>query len=190
MDQTPGDSPTDRLERLEQESAHLKAQLKRATRQISILQLALLLVVASLAGGEYYLIRTGVLRIEGLSTAVARSVEAKEFGFYNRFNSRVILEADDKFGLPQLIFMDLAKNYRLGIKVWPEGDGTPGMVFYDRSGMRGNFRMDGEGSAVLNLVGEGQKGGIALAVAKDGTPSLKVTDKTGKVQFEVPAASH
>ena len=48
----------------------------------------------------------------------------------------------------------------------------------------------GDGAAVLNLVGEGQKGGIAMAVAPDGTPSLKMTDKSGKVLFQVPAASN
>ena len=188
MSQISSGSMAERLERLEQESAGLKARLKSATLQISVLQLALLFILAGLAGGGYYAIHTGMLRIDGLS-AVARSVEAKEFGFYNRFGTRVVLEADDKFGLPQLIFMDLYKNYRLGIKVWPEGDGTPGMVFYDQTGMRGNFRMEGDGSSVLNLVGEEKKGGIALAVAKDGTPSLKLTDKTGKVLFQVPAPS-
>ena len=45
------------------------------------------------------------------------------------------------------------------------------------------------GAAVLNLVGQGQKGGIAMSVAPDGTPRLKMTDKAGKVLFEVPAAS-
>jgi hypothetical protein len=64
------------------------------------------------------------------------------------------------------------------------------MVLYDKMarGMRGNFRMAEDGSTVLNLVGEGQKGGIALAVAPDGTPSLKMTDRNGKVLFEAPTA--
>jgi hypothetical protein len=156
-------------------------------RRIRILQWSfagVVLLVAGVLGGLY---AAGILHIEGLSPVV-RKVEAKEFGFYNRFDTRVVLEADDKWGLPQLIFMDLKKRYRLGIKVWPEGDGTPGMVFYDQSGIRGNFRMIDDGTAVLNLVGEHEKGGIALAVTPDGTPSLKLTDKTGKVVFQAPAA--
>ena len=170
----------------------LAAMVKKAQRQIQILQWSLLVVVLLMAGALGGLYASGNLHIEGLSPAVVRRVDAQEFGFYNRFDTRVILEADDKWGLPQLIFMDLKKRYRLGIKVWPEGDGTPGMVFYDQGGMRGNFRMDEDGSAVLNLVGEGEKGrkgGIALAVAPDGTPKLKLTDKTGKVLFQAPTAA-
>jgi hypothetical protein len=185
----PGFDPsTDRLERLEQEATRLSTLLNQSGRRIRILQLSLLGMSAAIVGAIVVLHEGGVLRIEGLSPPVIRRVEAKEFGFYNRFDTRVVLEADDKFGLPQLIFMDLKKRYRLGIKVWPEGDGTPGMVFYDQSGMRGNFRMDGNGAAVLNLVGEGQKGGIVMAVGPDGTPSLKMTDKAGKVLFQVPPA--
>jgi hypothetical protein len=190
MSQPPLNAPTDSLEHLGREADRLAAAVKQATRQIRILQWSFWIVVLALVGGAVGLFEAGLLHVEGLSPSVVRRVEAKEFGFYNRFDTRVVLEADDKWGLPQLIFMDLKKNYRLGIKVWPEGDGTPGMVFYDQSGMRGNFRMDGDQAAVLNLVGEGQKGGIAMAVAPDGTPSLKITDKTGKVLFQVPSASN
>jgi hypothetical protein len=186
MGQVRGDISWDHLV---DEVERLSAALGKAEGRIGRLQWSLVIaVLLGLAGGAAGLYQAGLLPIEGLAPAVARKVEAREFGFYNRFDTRVVLEADDKFGLPQLIFMDLKKRYRMGIKVWPEGDGTPGMVFYDQSGMRGNFRMDGDGAAVLNLVGEGQKGGIAMTVAPDGTPSLKMTDKAGKVMFQAPAA--
>jgi hypothetical protein len=173
---------------LEEEIGRLSAAVRRAEGRIRVLQWSLgLVVLLGLAGAGAGLYQAGLIPIEGLTPPMPRRLEAREFGFYNRFGTRVVLEADDKWGLPQLIFMDLKKEYRLGIKVWPEGDGTPGMVFYDKSGMRGNFRMDGDGSAVINLVGEHQKGGIALAVAPDGTPSLKMTDKSGKVMFEAPS---
>ncbi len=190
MNQPPVEAPADRLKHLEQEAARLSARVEQASRRVGLLQWSFFGLILALAGGVVGLFEAGILHIEGLSPSVARRVEAKEFGFYNRFDTRVVLEADDKFGLPQLIFMDLQKRYRLGIKVWPEGDGTPGLVFYDQSGMRGNFRMDGDGATVLNLVGEGQKGGIAMSVAADGTPSLKLTDKAGKVLFQVPATSN
>jgi hypothetical protein len=188
MRQPPANAPEESGDDWTKDVDHLKEAVQRAARQIRLLQWSLWGVVLVIAGALVGSYEAGYLRIEGLSPPVVRRVEAKEFGFYNRFDTRVVLEADDKWGLPQLIFMDLKKNYRMGIKVWPEGDdGTPGMVFYDHSGSRGNFRMEGDGSSVLNLVGENKKGGIAMAVAKDGTPSLKVSDKTGKVLFQVPA---
>lgn len=188
MDQVREESSVERLER---EVERLSAAVRQAAGRIRFLQWSLALVVLlGLAGGALGLYRARLLPIQGLTPPVATLVEAQEFGFYNRFNTRVVLEDDDKWGLPQLIFMDLKKRYRMGIKVWPEGDGTPGMVFYDQSGMRGNFRMEEDGAAVLNLVGQGQKGGIALAVAPDGTPSMKLTDKAGKVLFQAPAASN
>ena len=64
----------------------------------------------------------------------------------------MLLADCDKFGYPNLIFMDLKKNYRMGVKVWPEG-GSPGLVFYDGSGIRGNLRMDEKRGSVLNLRG-------------------------------------
>jgi hypothetical protein len=149
-----------------------------------------LVVLLGLGGAAAGLYQAGLIPITGWQPPMPRQVNAREFGFYNRFGQRLVLQSDDKFGLPELIFMDRKLDYRMGIRVWPEGD-TPGMVLYDRmaKGMRGNFRMAEDGSTVLNLVGEGQKGGIALAVAPDGTPSLKMTDKAGKVLFQAPASS-
>ena len=46
------------------------------------------------------------------------------------------------------------------------------------------------GVAVLSLKGEGQKGGIDMTVDRDGTPSLKLTDKAGKVLWEAPTKSN
>ncbi len=185
MQEIPG-----KMEHLEAELGRLSAALGKAERRITSLQGWLSLVaLLGLAGAAALLIRAGIIPVEGWTPGMPERIESREFGFYNRFGTRVVLEADDKFGLPQLIFMDLKKRYRLGIKVWPEGDGTPGLVFYDQSGVRGNFRMEEDGSSVLNLVGEGKKGGIALSVTADGTPSLKMTDKTGKVVFQAPGES-
>jgi hypothetical protein len=74
--------------------------------------------------------------------------------------------------------------------VFPDGGGTAGLAFYDHTGWRGALRLDGDQNAVLNLRGEGQKGGISMAVAPDGTPSLKLTDKAGKVLWEAPTKTN
>lgn len=128
----------------------------------------------------------GLLKLEALTSGVFKTVESKEFGFINREGTRVFLIDKDKFGYPNLILMDLKKNYRLGIKVWPEGEGTPGLVFYDSSGLRGHLRMTGDQASVLRLTGAKEKGSISLSVSADGDPRLIITDKSGKVLFAVP----
>ena len=186
MSQVSDRIPSDRLDRLEQETARLASRLKTANQQISFLQFALILLVAGLGGGGYYAITTGRLRIEGLSPAVAKTVEAQEFGFYNRAGTRVMFDADDKFGNPQIIFLDDKKRLRMRLKVWPDGEGSAGMAFYDHKGWRGEFRLNGEMAATLSLKGEGQQGGIEMAVTRDGMPSMTLTDKSGKILWEAP----
>jgi hypothetical protein len=189
MSQSPVLESNERLERLEQETQHLAARLKQASVQISILQMVLLFSITALVGGGYYLITTGKLRIDGISPGVAQKVETKDFGFYNRFGTRVMFEADNKFGQPQIVFLDANKRLRMRLMVFPDGDGTGGVVVYDSRSWRGVLRMDGDDNSVLNLVGKDMKGGISMRVTPDGTPSLKMTDKTGKVLFEAPKTS-
>ena len=102
-----------------------------------------------------------------------------------------MFDADDKFGTAATDLPGAKKRLRMGIKVLPEGDGTGGMVFYDQSG---NARVFPDGrrgwGRGVEPGREGQKGGIAMAVAADGTPSLKMTDKAGKVLFQAPADSN
>lgn len=186
MNQSRSLEPDERLERLEQETERLASLLKAANHQISFLQVALLLITAGAVGGGYYAITTGKLRIEGLSAAVAKTVEAKEFGLYNRFGTRVVFDTDDKFGQPRVTFLDDKKRLRMRLLVFPDGGGTGGVAVYDHTGWRGVFRMDGDMGSALRLRGEGQKGGIDMTVDRDGTPSLKLTDKSGKVLWEAP----
>ena len=180
------DDATERLARLEQRTQDLAARLKRANAQIGALQVALLLGAAGLIGGGYYLATTGKLRIEGLSPALAARLETKDLGLYNEKDTRVVFFDDDKFGMPQFIFLDAKKRLRMRLKVFPDGEGSGGLAFYDDTGWRGVLRMEGDESSTLTLVGKKQKGGIALAVAPDGTPSLKMTDKDGKVLWQAP----
>ncbi len=190
MNQTSADPPVDRVERLEQEAAQLAAKLKQASTQISFLQLAFLLSAVTVIGGGYYLVTTGRLRVEGVTPGVAKSIEAKEFGLYNRFNERVLFDADDKFGMPRVTLLDAQKRLRMRVMVFPDGDGTGGVVLYDDREYRGVFRMLEDGSVALNLLGSGRKSGIAMTVTPDGTPSLKMTDKAGKVLWEAPPKSN
>ena len=185
-DPAVGDS-AERLSRLEQQTEELAARLKQASAQISFLQVVILFGALALGGGGYHAISTGRLRIEGLSPALAPRLETKDLGLYNEKDTRVLFFDDDKFGMPQLIFLDAKKRLRVRLKVFPDGDGSGGLAFYDESGWRGVFRMEGDETATLKLVGKKQKGGIDLTVAPDGTPSLKLTDKDGKVIWQAPA---
>ena len=190
MNQSASDPPGDRLEHLEQEVTRLSAKLKQASVQISLLQVVVLLGAAVLIGGGYHLVTTGRLRVEGVTPGVAKSIEAKEFGLYNRFNERVMFDADDKFGMPRITLLDAQKRLRMRVMVFPDGDGTGGLVLYDDREYRGVFRMLKDGAVSLSLLGSGRKSGIAMTVKPDGTPSLKMTDKTGKVLWEAPPKSN
>jgi hypothetical protein len=176
----------DRLGQLEKEVDRLSrvaGEAKSTARSLLILMVGLL----ALGGGALAILHDqGLLRLEGLTGGVFKTVESKEFGFYNREGTRVFLIDKDKFGYPNLVLMDLKKNYRMGIKVWPEGEGTPGLVFYDSSGLRGHLRMTGDQASVLKLTGAKEKGSISLSVTADGDPRLIMTDKSGKVMFAVP----
>ncbi len=185
----------DRMEQLEREVARLSAALEASKKSFRSRWWASFIAAVFVIAGAVVAHETGSITISGLAPSVAKRLEAKEFGLYNRKDLRVLLGTLDKWGLPNLIFMDLEKQYRMGLKVWPEGGGTPGMVFYDKSGIRGNFRIEEDGSTVLNLLsqgkpgGQGGKGGIRMAVNADGDPSLEITDRDGKVVTRLPARS-
>jgi hypothetical protein len=190
MSQSPVVESTDRIGHLEEETKRLAAMVKTASTQISVLQMILLLAAMGLLGGGYYLINTGKLRVEGLSPGVAPTVEAKEFGLYNRFGTRVVFDADDRFGDPRVTFLDDKKRLRMRLMVLPDGGGTGAVALYDHTGWRGMFRMEEDMSSSLKLVGEGQKGGIDMTVDRDGTPRLQLKDKAGKVLWEAPTKSN
>jgi hypothetical protein len=176
----------DRVARLEQEVERLSLTVRKLGQTAQ--SLTWLVVGGAVLGtaGLIALHEMGMLKLEGITGAVSKTVESREFGLYNRDGNRVMLCDYDKFGYPNLVFMDLQKHYRMGVKVWPEGGGTPGLVFYDDTGIRGNLRMDDDNGSVLNLMGANKKGKITLAVSKEGDPAVIVTDKSGKVIFEVP----
>jgi hypothetical protein len=176
----------DRLARLEQEVERLSARVRKSGQTVQSLTWLVIGGAVLCAAGLIALHEMGMLKLEGITGAVSKTVESREFGLYNRDGNRVMLCDYDKFGYPNLVFMDLEKHYRMGVKVWPEGGGTPGLVFYDSTGIRGNLRMDENNGSVLNLMGADKKGKITLAVSKDGDPTVVVTDKSGKVIFEVP----
>ena len=189
MSQSPSVESADRLDRLEQETKRLASLLKTANQQISFLQMAVLLITAAVVGGGYYATTTGKLRIEGLSPAVAKTVEAKEFGLYNRFGTRVVFDTDDKFGQPRVTFLDEKKRLRMRLLVFPDGGEQGASRYMTTLAGVACFAWMATWVRRLRLKGEGQKGGIDMTVDRDGVPSLKLTDKSGKVLWEAPTKS-
>jgi hypothetical protein len=213
MAQSVGTPPVDRVANIEKELIELKARVKQATNQLSFFQILFLLFATAVGGGGYYLAKQGMLRIEGFSPPVAKTMEAKEFGLYNRDNTRVVFDGDDKFGNPRTTFLDPKKRLKMRLMVWPETQGGGGgITFYDVNGWRGQFRLAENGASLLTMHGDKQqggvdlsvetdgtsnlkmfdkskKGGISMSVDSDGNPSVVLTDKTGKTIWQSPSAS-
>ncbi|MHC5538373.1 hypothetical protein ACYOEI_09105 [Singulisphaera rosea] len=182
----------DRLERLEQTAALLAQQLKQAERNLSGLKWIFFGMILVIGVAVTLAVQAGIIRLDELGASVSKTVNSQEYGLHNREGKRVVLSDYDKFGYPSLVFMDINLNYKMGLKVWPlpGGEGMPSLVFYDGSGLRGNFRMEEQGEIVVNLLGQKGKGGITMKVTEDGNPSMKFTDKSGKVLFEAPTPTN
>lgn len=188
----PSPSPApDREARLEQEVARLAKALKQAERNVGTLQwLFSLLIIAGVAA--VILVRNGVIDLKKVfnQAEIPKTVQSKGFDLYNRNGKRVMLAEDDKFGYPSLVFLDVDLNYKMGITITPDTEGgAPEFALYDRTGTRAQYRMGKEGEALIRLLGEQKKGGIVMKVARDGSPSLTMTDASGKVLFHVPEGS-
>ena len=179
-------SANDRLQRLEEESQRLADLVRVSTREVNSLKWILAAVLVLGSAALFALHQMGIVKFDTGNSAPAKTVESHEFGFYNQEGTRVFVIEKDKFGYPNLILMDLKKGYRMGIMIFPDGGGTPGLAFYDSSGLRGHLRLNGDHASALKLTGANQKGSISLAVSADGSPSLIITDKSGKVLFAVP----
>lgn len=185
--------PVDRLERLEQNATLLAQQLKQAERNLSGLKWIFFGMILVIGVAVTLAVQSGIIRLDAFGgESVSKTVNSQEYGLHNREGKRVVLSDYDKFGYPSLVLMDINLNYRMGLKVWPlpGGEGMPSLVFYDHSGLRGNFRMEEQGEIVVNLLGQKGKGGITMKVTEDGNPSMKFTDKAGKVLFEVPTPTN
>ncbi|MFO0888348.1 MAG: hypothetical protein U0790_04275 [Isosphaeraceae bacterium] len=180
------DLPDDRLAQLEGQLGALSRRLKRTQRELNILWYTLTFLILG-AGGVAYLIRSDVLDPRLVfGSAMPKKLESKDFGLYNRHNQRVVFADNDKWGYPNIFFLDLDLNCKLGVYVYPQDGGSAGIAFYDRGGTRADFRMGENGEALVHLMGEKKKGGILMAVTRDGSPSLTMTDSSGKVLFQAP----
>jgi hypothetical protein len=191
MDSFSPASPAERLDLLEERVRRSQNAVHALQAIVLLLLLAAVLIPFGLYEADILKVDAGTLRVEGLGISdVATMAKAKEFGLINRAGDRPLLMHTDKFGLPNIILMDKDKNYRLGLTLWPnsKGEAIPTLVYFDRSGMRMNLQLQDDGTAAFNLMGAEKKGGIALAVSRDGTPSMRMTDKAGKILFEAPTA--
>jgi len=183
-----GPSP-DRVGQLEQELGEASKLLRKTQRDLSTLCWVVSFLVIGLIAA-IYLMRTEVLDPKLVfGSAMPKKLESKDFGLYNRHGKRVLFADNDKWGYPNIWFLDLDLNCKMAVYVYPQDGGSAGIAFYDKSGTRADFRMGESGEAMVHLVGEKKRGGILMSVARDGTPSLTMTDDNGKVLFQAPAGA-
>jgi hypothetical protein len=180
------DQAPDRATQLERELDELSKLLKKTQRDLGAVQWTLSLLIIGLFACVF-LVRSQIVDPKLVfGSPMPKTLESKNFGLYNRHGQRVMFAQDDKWGYPNILFFDLKLDCKMGVFVYPEDGGSAGIAFYDKSGTRADFRMGENGEALVHLMGEKKRGGILMAVARDGTPSLTMTDKSGKVLFQAP----
>ena len=172
------------------DSEAMSRKLKDLQRQVTIHKWLLLLGILAAIG--YFAIPSTVVadvrRVVGLpdTPQVALQSNAREFGTYNRLGDRVLLENEDKWGLPTVLFWDLKKTCKMMLRIAPEGGGNPIVELYDANGPRVSLSLDGDDTSSVRLFGKQHKGGIALSVTDDGVPSLIMTKPSGEVSLALP----
>ena len=169
---------------------HMKKALKALRREVILQRWLLVLGLAAVLG--YLAIPRSVVEQVGpmigleVSPAVVAQANAVEFGTYSRKGERIILQNDDKWGLPTVFFFDLKRTCKLAFRVAPEGGGTPIVELYDANGPRVALSLDANNASSVRLFGKEHKGGIALSVTEDGTPSLIMSKPSGEVILALP----
>ena len=171
------------------DTALLTKTLKGLRREV-ILQRWLLLGLASLiayfATPRSLVDQVGPMLGLPTTPAVISQWNAVEYGTYSRKGERIILQNDDKWGLPTVFFFDLKKTCKMAFRIAPEGGGTPIVELYDANGPRVALSLDADGASAVRLFGKEHKGGIALSVTEEGIPSLIMSKPSGEVILALP----
>ena len=168
----------------------MKKALKGLRREV-ILQRWLLVLGLAVVAGYLSIPRSVVDRVWpmiGMESApsVISQWNAVEYGTYSRKGERIILQNDDKWGLPTVFFFDLKKTCKMSFRVAPEGGGSPLVELYDANGPRVAMSLDANNSSSVRLFGKEHKGGIALSVTADGIPSFIMSKPSGEVILALP----
>lgn len=175
-----------RWERLEHEVAMLSKQLTGVRRANRGWRWACALLCIGLATGLGVLQRSGSLALDGLFTGDSspKAVEGSGFVLLSRQGQKTVILDNDRFDVPTMAFIAKDKSYRADLKVG--NDGWAGMRLFGPGGLRGRLMTSDRGESVLEMLGEGGKGGVMLKVLADGSPSLLMTDPSGKILFQAP----
>jgi hypothetical protein len=186
MSYLPAEVTGDRVERIEEAVERLSRELARSRSSNRIWRIATALTALA-AAALAFLTATGYLTPSLFFNAEEkRGVSSSGFTLLNRQSQKTVILDNDKFGTPNMAFIDSKGNYRIDLKV--DDGAVAALNFYDARGRRGRFSVANDDEAVLEITGAEGKGGLAVRVGSDGSPRLKLTDATGKTLFEVPPA--
>ena len=73
------------------------------------------------------------------------------------------------------------------LSVGLEEKGQPGIHYsIGEKSYRGAWRIDPDNGSSFAIAGPDGRSGVIIRVAPDGSPSLNMTDKDGKVIFQIP----
>jgi hypothetical protein len=185
MNDSQTETTADRVDRLEEVVERLSRQLERS-RSANLFWRVATALIALAAVALVVLPETGYLKIPPLVDAAREGgVSSTGFTLFNRRAQKTVILDNDKFGTPNLAFIDSKGNYRADFKV--DNDGVAALHFYDAHGKRGRLSVANDAEAVLELTGADGKGGVVVRVDSDGSPRLMLTDATGKTLFQAPS---
>ncbi len=187
MSYSPTEVTPDRVDRLEEIVERLSRELDRSRFANRVWRIATA-VIASGAVALAVLPATGYLKLPSLFDAEEKNgVSSTGFTLFNKRSQKTVILDNDKYGTPNLAFIDAHGNYRIDLKV--DDGGVAALNFYDAQGKRARFSVANKAEAVLEVTGAEGKGGLVVRVGADGSPRLKLSDAVGKTLFEAPSAS-
>jgi len=187
MSYSPAEATGDRVDRLEATVEKLARELDRSRSANLVWRIATALTALT-AVALAVLPATGFLKLPALFDAEEKGgVSSPGFTLLNRQSRKTVILDNDKYGAPNMAFIDSQGNYRLDLKV--DDGSVAALDFFDARGKRGRFSVANNADAILEVTGAEGKGGLVVRVGADGSPRLKLLDAAGKTLFEAPSAT-
>jgi hypothetical protein len=187
MSYSPPEATADRVDRIEATVEKLSRELERS-RSANVVWRVATALGALTAIALAVLPATGLFKLPVVFDAEDKgAVSSPGFTLLNRESRKTVILDNDKYGTPNLAFIDPQGNYRMDLKV--DHGSVAALNFYDSRGKRGRFSVANNSDAILEVTGAEGKGGVVIRVGADGASQFKLLDASGKTLFEAPSAA-